>query len=193
MAYRRRRDGFTLPEVILVIVILVIVAAVAFPWVRDRFVGAHHPAGIQIVAPPPARAFPGDTVPVSVRVVDDADRPVERVTVRFVPCDSASHALPDSAITDSVGVALTRWVLAPRAGPQRLEAHVQAKASVVARVEIAVAARDSVPALADSTQHQDSTGDAPRAQPGARPDSAAPPHVGTVTTALFVDTPSGHG
>ncbi len=139
MRSRRARPAFSVPELVLVAVVLVILAAVAFPRVRDRIVGTRHATHLVVTTPPPSVLHPGDTVPLTVRVLDHRGRPVSHANVRFVVGDSSGRVLADSASSDSSGMANARWVLAPRVGRQWLDAQVTARPSVRVRVETTAA------------------------------------------------------
>ncbi len=60
--------------------------------------------------------------PVSVRVTDEADRPVWGATVRFETDEGSGHADPETAATDSLGFATAVWTLGSGLGAQRLVA-----------------------------------------------------------------------
>ncbi len=60
--------------------------------------------------------------PVSVRVTDETDRPVWGATVRFETDEGSGRADPETAATDSLGLATAVWTLGSGLGAQRLVA-----------------------------------------------------------------------
>ena len=68
--------------------------------------------------------------PVSVRVTDEMDRPVWGATVRFEPDEGSGRADPETAATDSLGLATAVWTLGSGLGGQRLVAKMAGGATV---------------------------------------------------------------
>lgn len=66
------------------------------------------------------RAAPGHTLPVVVRVVDEAGRPVPGATVDFVPGEGNGVASPGSAATGEDGLAAADWRLGEDGAVQTL-------------------------------------------------------------------------
>ena len=58
--------------------------------------------------------------PVAVRALDEGGRAVPGATVRFEPGAGSGRADPETAVTDSAGVASTHWTLGTDAGLQTL-------------------------------------------------------------------------
>ena len=58
--------------------------------------------------------------PVSVGLADDAGQPIWGATVQFEPEAGSGSANPETATTDSLGLASAVWTLGPEVGAQRL-------------------------------------------------------------------------
>ncbi len=58
--------------------------------------------------------------PVSVRVTDEAGRPVSGASVRFQPEAGSGRADPETVTTDSLGLAAAAWTLGAEPGAQRM-------------------------------------------------------------------------
>lgn len=84
------------------------------------------PASLTLTAGADQRAAVSQKLPgaVAVQVVSRSGRPVPGVPVTFDPSASAGQVEPPFVITDSLGVAATRWTLGPMAGRQRLAVEV---------------------------------------------------------------------
>ncbi len=69
-------------------------------------------------------AVAGQTLPdpVVVRVTDEIDQPVWGATVRFEPEAGSGGVDPETAMTDSLGLASGVWTLGPSSGAQRIAA-----------------------------------------------------------------------
>ncbi|MYI97498.1 MAG: leucine-rich repeat protein [Acidobacteria bacterium] len=80
--------------------------------------------------------------PVVVLAMDEGGRPLPGATVRFEP-GAAGVADPETAVSDSAGLAATGWTLGTAFGPQTLTA-----SAGVASVEIRATARDPDAAVA---------------------------------------------
>ena len=67
-------------------------------------------------------AVAGDALPdsVSVRVTDEAGRPIRGASVRFEPEGAGGRADPSVTATDSLGLAAAVWTLGPELGTQRM-------------------------------------------------------------------------
>ncbi len=67
-------------------------------------------------------ALAGHALPdsVSVRVTDEINRPVWGAAVRFEPEAGSGRADPETAVTDSLGLASSVWTLGHEVGPQRM-------------------------------------------------------------------------
>lgn len=83
------------------------------------------------------------TESIVVRALDEGGRPTPAATVRFEP-DAGGRADPETAATDSAGMASTAWTLGATPGPQTLVASTGGKASA----EIIATARDPDEAVA---------------------------------------------
>jgi hypothetical protein len=83
-------------------------------------------ASITLTAGAEQRASVGERLggPVAVQVVSRSGRPVANAVVRFEPSAAAGRVEPDSAMSDSHGVAATRWTLGQVPGRQRLAVEV---------------------------------------------------------------------
>ena len=81
--------------------------------------------------------------PIVVRTLDESGRRMPAATVRFEP-DAGGRADPETAVSDSSGVASTTWTLGNVAGPQTLAISTGGDA----RVEVIATARDPDGAVA---------------------------------------------
>ena len=85
--------------------------------------------------------------PVVVLAMDEDGRPVPGATVRFEP-GGTGIVDPETAVSDSAGLAATGWTLEPASGPQTLTV-----SAGVASVEITAMARDPDDAVASVEVH----------------------------------------
>ena len=81
--------------------------------------------------------------PIVVRALDEAGRPIPDATIRFEP-DAGGRADPETAVSDSAGVAWTAWTLGTVPGPQTLAVSTGGDASA----EVVATARDPDDAVA---------------------------------------------
>ena len=81
--------------------------------------------------------------PIVVRTLDESGRRMPAATVRFEP-DAGGRADPETAVSDSSGVASTTWTLGKVAGPHTLAVSTGGDA----RVEVIATARDPDGAVA---------------------------------------------
>jgi hypothetical protein len=77
--------------------------------------------------------------PLTLRVSDDAGRPVPGVAVTWQSADPGAQFFPATDRTDADGVARTRWILGVQSGPQAAEATVDARDDRVAATTVATA------------------------------------------------------
>ena len=82
------------------------------------------PASIEVASGAEQRSLPGRPLfdLVSVRVLDNAGRPLSGATVAFTPLGGHGWVTPVLAATDSNGEASTRWILGDATGAQSLMA-----------------------------------------------------------------------
>ena len=86
--------------------------------------------------------------PVVVQALDEGGRPLHGATVRFQP-DADGRADPETAVSDSTGVASTAWTLGTASGSQTLAVSTGGDAAV----EITATARDPNEAVASVEVH----------------------------------------
>ena len=84
------------------------------------------PTSITLTAGGDQRAAAGQRLPgtVVVQVVSRSGRPVPNASVRFDASSGMGRVEPDTATTDSHGIAQSRWTLGPIPGRQRLAVEV---------------------------------------------------------------------
>jgi hypothetical protein len=115
------------------------------------------PASIQIVKGDNQSGAPGTMLPDSivVKVTDSTGSPLPGQQVRFLPDPARAEVTPQTATTDSAGMAGARWVLDATPGPQHVIALVlgdSAADALQVRFTASATAPGSVPALRMRTQ-----------------------------------------
>ncbi len=101
------------------------------------------PTGLEAVQEEPVTGRVGEVVeaPVEVRVLDAGGDVLEGVSVRFQPEEGAGAVDPETAVTDSDGIARTRWTLGSSVGRQSLTAQVVGEPGLLTTLDA-----DAVPA-----------------------------------------------
>ena len=79
-------------------------------------------ASVEILSGEDQWAVVGHALPdsVTVRVMDETDRPIRGASVRFEPEAGGGRADPSVTATDSLGLAAAVWTLGPEPGAQRM-------------------------------------------------------------------------
>jgi hypothetical protein len=133
----RRRDGLTVIELLIIIVILCILAVIVWPRLRSR--GAQPEAAriVRVIGPDSA-VLAADSAEVVVRVEDGEGRPVRGADVEFTVASGVGSVDPTRVQSDSAGLATVIWRFGADSGSNRLTARVPA--APAAQVEIAVRA-----------------------------------------------------
>lgn len=122
---RSPRPAFTVIELMIVIVILGILAAIVWPRVRNRGRTESVPARLVHVAPADSMLAPGASREVIVRAENPQGRPMGGVEVRFTVAAGGGRVDPATTRTDRDGLAIATWTLGGSAGPNTLTATVE--------------------------------------------------------------------
>jgi hypothetical protein len=104
------------------LVIIGLAGALVFSACRDLTNLRHDAPSALIPVESIARANPGDTVTVAVRVVDGLGRSVADVPVTWAVIAGGGTITPVASTTDHAGVAAAEWALGMEEGSQRARA-----------------------------------------------------------------------
>ena len=139
MRRQAARSGFTIVEMLIIVVIVGILITIAYPYFARRSRGDHLPARLSWVAGPDSAVSPGAVKALAVRVEDDAGQPVAVVVVDFESGSGAS-IIRSTATSDSTGMAPVSWHFASDTGHVSLLARVREHPDVSATVSTSVRA-----------------------------------------------------
>ena len=162
-----RRRGLTVLELLIIIIVVVVAATILIRMTRgsDNEDSDAIPPDSALLAPAGAGnaltsrlgflttfdslATAGDTVEVRVRATTAAGTGVAQTTIRFDVAAGDGIVVPDSAVTNDVGEATTRWVLGRTAGEQLIQASVNEEG--VVPVTLSIRTVEPTPGTQDDT------------------------------------------
>ena len=124
------RRGLSIVDLLIAIVILGILATIAYPYIRKRSAPAGVPARLTWVVRADSTVEPGDSVEVAVRVEDESGGVLAGVAVDFQASDGPASVSPDSATSDRMGVAPVTWHFGADSGTVVLTARVHGRPQV---------------------------------------------------------------
>jgi hypothetical protein len=124
-------------DLLIAIVILGILATIAYPYIRKRTAGAGAASRFTWVVRPDSAVAAGDSAEVAVRVEDDAGQPVAGIAVGF-QSSALGTVSPDSVVSDRLGVAPVVWHFGADSGRAVLTARLRARPQVAAEIAATV-------------------------------------------------------
>lgn len=132
------RGGLSIVDLLIAIVILGILATIAYPYFRNRGGGSGKPAKLTWVVRADSSVAPGDSVEVAVRVEDDRGTALAGVPIMFETSDGPAVATPDSATSDKSGVVPVTWKFGSDTGTVTLTARVRTNPTVKSEIVTSV-------------------------------------------------------
>jgi hypothetical protein len=132
-----RREGLTVIELLIIIVIVCILAVIVWPRLRSRGERPEAARVVRVVGPDSA-VLAADSAEVVVRVEGRDGQPVRGVRVDFDVASGVGSVDPAGAQSDSAGLVTVIWRFGADSGVNRLTARVRGKPE--AKVEMATRA-----------------------------------------------------
>lgn len=132
------RRGFSIVDLLIAIVILGILATIAYPYIRKRTSGTGAPTRLSWVVRPASAVAPGDSAEVAVRVENDRGAALAGVVIDFQTATASGTATPPSATSDPMGVAPVTWHFGADSGRAVLTARVRSQPQVSSEIITAV-------------------------------------------------------
>ena len=130
------RRGFSIVDLLIAIVILGILATIAYPYIRKRGAGSTEPARLTWVIGKDS-ALAGDSAEVAVQVQNAAGAVIPGVVVDFQAAVGSGTAAPATATSDRTGMAPVTWHFGD-AGQAVLTARVHGQPGISADLKTAV-------------------------------------------------------
>jgi prepilin-type N-terminal cleavage/methylation domain-containing protein len=130
MRLRTPRRGFTMIEVLIVVVILAILAVIVWPRISHRGAAVGPAARLTWVAHPDSVVGPGDSTEVVVRVEDERGTPVAGAEVEFGVGAGRGSVSPAVSRTDGRGLATAVWRFGADSGSNALTARLRTQPDV---------------------------------------------------------------
>ena len=128
------RRGVSIVDLLIAIVILGILATIAYPYLRNRGAAGGVPTRLTWVVRADSTVAPGDSMEVAVRVEDGSGGVLAGIPVDFQTSDGPATVTPDSAMSDKTGVVPVTWHFGTDSGTVVLTARVHGRPQVSSEI-----------------------------------------------------------